>query len=358
MSATFNIPKSTNATGQSGNNGIPRNLLSNVDAAQVGNNLNSQLKYMLPKGEKAFDKALDLSGGKFGTGTSSDNALRKFHQVTMYFHPYITQSEKKDDQGRAIDGGKSTRYTITSNLPDNLQYKVGGQWSKPLDWTADATVDLLLRTASNEHRSLRTMASTGLMWTAPDPLEITFTIHAFDDTSSESHINIQECLQILGNYTLPKEGQSIYLDVPAGIDLGLEVKTSKKTYNTGKNVTKNKVFRNEGNDKSPTTYSKNLDILIGGMLFLQRVSIKNFTVNYTNTKNMLLHYWGSGNGHVTGQRLLPMTADITITLTTVRGLSCINYGKMLMLGTSENDSIINQTADEAVLGSVDLSSVV
>lgn len=363
MSTAFNIPKST-STGQANNvGGIPNHLLKDGNDKKGNDQLTSQLKYMLPPEKKATtDKALDLSGGGYGTGTNKKNELRKFHQVTMYFHPYKPEDPSKAGiaMGTKRNGtatGNTARYTITSNLPDQLQYKVGGQWNKPLDWTADATVDLLLRTYSEEHKSLRTMASTGLIWTAPDPLEITFTIHAFDDTASDSHINIQECLQVLGAYTLPAEGKSVYTDVPSGVDLGLTIKRKagqkgeNRDINTGKSVTKESA--------SGTTHStggKNIDILFGGMLYLQRVSIKNFTVNYTNTKNMLLHYWGQGTNHVNGQRLLPMTADITITITTVRGLSALNYSQMLMLGTKDNDTITAQKADEAILGELDLSA--
>ena len=51
-----------------------------------------------------------------------------------------------------------------------------------------------------------------------------------------------------------------------------------------------------------------------------------------------------------------MTADITVTITTVRGLSALNYSQMLMLGTKDNDTITAQRADEAILGELDLSS--
>lgn len=350
MSVAFNIP-STTSTGQSNvllgdektklNAGIFTNDDLEKDAIQ------QQLKYMFPpKSGAAKYKALDLSSN-YGAGVS--NPLKKFHQVTMYFHNYEISDTSDDETNNKKDTGVS--YIITSNLPDNFQYKVGGQWNKPLDWTADSTVDLIVRSATNEKKSLLTMASTGLMWTAPDPLELTFTIHAFDDTPSNSNTNILECLNVLGEYALPDEGQNIYKNVPAGIDLGLTIKTkNNKEYHIGKAVDSK---GNTATTDQHSTQAKNLDILIGGMLYVQRMSIKNFTVNYTNTKNMLLHSWGISN-FVGSRRLLPMTADITLTLTTVRGLSRLNYSKMLMLHNKDANVAENQSADDSILGTIDL----
>lgn len=293
-------------------------------------------------------KCLDLSS----TYGNVNNPLKKFHQVTMYFGE--TDVIKTEATGRNAKDDKNEEhyligpYIITSNLPDTLSYKIGGTWSKPLDWTADAMVDMILRTASGEKSSLRTMASTGLMWTNTEPLEITFTIHAFDDTASGSHVNVQECLKILGTYALPDEGDSVYRNVPSGVDLGITIKTKNKDPRT--------LFgKGSQTDGSHKSYPKKLDILLGGMLYLESVSLKQFTVNYTNTKNMLLHHWGKTQtgGYGIGQRLLPMTADITITVTTVRGLSRLNYNKMLMLNSDTGAQ--QQSADESIIGTLDFS---
>lgn len=281
-----------------------------------------------------------------------NNPLKKFQQVTMYF-----RETTRFLNGEVGDIGAYGPFIITSNLPDTFTYKVGGSWNKPLEWSADNLLDLALRTASDNKRSLRTMASTGLMWTNTEPLEIQLTIHAFDDTASKSHTNIQECLRILGGYTLPDEGDSVYRNVPEGVDLHFNITTTEKKT---RSVLGNSSSKSRATDFKGT--GKKLDVLIGGMLFLESVVIKQFTVNYTNTKNMLLHHWSaaelgsnSTNWGV-GQRLLPMTADITIVFTTVRGLSRVNYNKMLILNdeVSSANSNQHQTADETITGNLDL----
>lgn len=362
MASSFVIPESKE-TGQAGSLGYV-NLLNERDIATgvAGPNEGDLAKFWgkngqfvrynkyLYSGYAGEWKCLDLST----TYGNVNNPLKKFHELTMYFNKTeaIKLVEEKQKNGKKIV--KEVPYSImpaiiTSNLPDNLSYKVGGSWSKPLDWTADAMVDMLLRTASNENASLRTMASTGLMWTNAEPLEITFTIHAFDDTASSSHVNVQECLKILGTYALPDEGASVYRNVPSGVDLGLTIVTNK-----GERTVFGKDSRTDG---SHGNSAKKLDILIGGMLYLESVSLKQFTVNYTNTKNMLLHHWNDNQtrGYGVGQRLLPMTADITITITTVRGLSRLNYNKMLMLNTNADDRKESQTADESIMGTINVS---
>lgn len=357
MSVAFQLPSSKNLSGQSGTYGYIHGVYAKLNEMQAIKQI--EAKTFGNNGAAKVYKALDLSN--LGV---KNNPLKKFHQVTMYF-PSVNLGA---NQGKVIT--HSNNYIVSSNLPDNITYKVGGQWNKPLDWTADATVDLIVRTASDEKTSLKTMASTGLIWTTTEPLELSFTIHAFDDTSNNSKTNIQECLRILGTFALPDEGECVYQNVPAGVDLGISLKTKKwGDLNIGKQ-------RNTDTSKTKkdavAARAKNFNILIGGMLFLEHVSLKGFTVTYNNTKNMLLHHWNAsqvGYGAV-GQRLLPMTADITITLTTVRGLSRINYNKMLMLPTNDDSNLLadgyridagqifGQTADEEVAGKIDISGII
>ena len=348
--AVFQVPQDTSLDSFGSISKITGNFLG--DGSQKLAFQNSDWPGLKPKLKRSKPRCLDLSE-TYGRLTNNQG-MQKFHQVTMYF-----RETKAFTNGVVTkEGADYGPFIITSNLPDTLTYKVGGSWNKPLDWTADSMLDLALRTASNNERSLRTMASTGLMWTNTEPLEIQFTIHAFDDTASDSNTNIQECLRILGAYTLPDEGDSIYRNVPAGVDLNFTVETDGKG--------KRPILGSSEGTKTIndfTTKGKKLDVLIGGMLFLESVVIKQFTVNYTNTKHMLLHNWQeselgyNAENWGVGQRLLPMTADITIVLTTLRGLSRVNYNKMLILnnevGCGEYDNQ-HQSADETIAGNLDL----
>ena len=84
------------------------------------------------------------------------------------------------------------------------------------------------------------------------------------------------------------------------------------------------------------------------MLYVEDLSINYFSVTYPNMKNMLLH---DKLGNSTGNRLLPMTADINIELTSVKGITRLAFDKMLMTHESEANQNL---AGEHVTGVIDL----
>ena len=245
------------------------------------------------KASKTF-KSFDYS-----TYINDSSPYKKFHQVTLYLGNNV----------------------LTANLPKNITYKISNQYGKPLDWTANATLNWLSQSFSGVIQnatggalggSMIPRASTAQIWTGTDPLTISFTIDVIDDVQTNSSVNFQECLQILGKYALPSNGGMMYTDVPFGANLSV-------SYND----------KNTGTHRFGGGQGKHISVLFGGMLYCEYMALKSFSVTYENTKNMLLHdYSMAGKG---GSRLLPMTAKIQIELMTVEGLTKDTYTKMLMM---------------------------
>lgn len=251
------------------------------------------------RGSKSY-KAFDYS-----TYINDSSPFKKFHQITLYLGNNI----------------------LTANLPQNITYKIANKYAQPLQWAANASLNWLAQSFSGELKSwgingvgsMIPRASTAWIWTGTDPLTLSFTIDVMDDTQSNSNVNFQECLQVLGNYALAENGGMMYTNTPYSANLSISYKDNE--------TNKTKSFGG-GSGKA-------VSVLIGGMLYCQNMTLKSFQVQYNNTKNMLLHdYSMVGKG---GARLLPMTAKLTIELQTVEAVTASNFTKMIMMSSDNPD---------------------
>lgn len=287
--AKFNLPKSDYSPAK---NKIY--TVSGIDL-QTFSLKNARGKY------KAFD---------FSTYYNSDSPYKKFHQLTMYLHGV----------------GPSGVTVLTANLPEQIQYTVGSKWGDPIKFDTSGIVNMAFQSLSKSNSSSVLRATTAQIWNGPEPLQLQFTIKVFDETSTDSVNNFQECLRDLGAVCLPtveSSAVSMYKNVPAGANLSVGFKT------------------NDLNATMGSATGPYISLLIGGMLYVKKLVMKQFTVNYNSNKAMILHEWPTANGQDSrgrGQRLLPMTAEISFQLQTVEGLDRGSYTSMLMMNHGNDNN--------------------
>lgn len=230
---------------------------------------------------------------------NNNSPYKKFHQITFYL---------------------GTGSILTANLPDNISYSIGNNYSQPLSWTANGMINLLMQSINGNGNIDRNKlsgvwrASTARIWSGTQPLALTFKINVVDDTNSSSHANFQECLKELGRCVLPggwNSSTGLYTNPPYGAHLSVKYKSKNGTLGSA-------------------NYSKKIDVLVGGVLYCKNLALTSMQVVYDNPKVMLLHNYSMHGGN----RLLPMTAQLILKLETVEGLTENTYTSMLML--SEN----------------------
>ena len=271
-----------------------------------------------PTNHKSFDFSnINVDSGRYGH-------LKQYHQTRIYvqdFNGITTNGQKL---------GADNTYIISGNLPDSFQYRIGSEWGSPLSDIFKGVGNLALQLGSaaamkaggnwakigSNFRSGINRAANFLIWSGAKPLGIQLRIPVIDDDSyhcSEPRVrtNLKEALEFLGCLSLPtldlNSALGFYTPAPSPLNIDLTYK--KRTFNFAPNKAR-------------------IMVQIGGMLFIDNCIIKGVSVNYPNTKNLMMRSDGS---------LTPVLAEVTIDITTIETLTSGTYTKMLWM---------NQQADQ------------
>lgn len=284
------------------------------------------------------------------TDMAADQPLKRFHQVTIVGND-MKLNAKTDEKGQLIGGfTNGDTYMITAQLPPTFRYSIGGNWTQPLKTVLNFGSNALWSSLTNGQNSGLFGLATMSVWESPNPLEIQLTLSCFDDIGSKTQQNTLEAIDILSRWSLP------YMVTEYGMYAGLPgpgippvnivydkyQKNTSKDKKTGKEQTTiTKVSDEKGEHFKLSVSDKDinrLSVMIGGMLFMDYCILKSVDINYVNTKAQYLHDYhaatftsGSKDNMDAGIRLLPIRCDITLTLSTVMGLTQTNFRNMLAL---------------------------
>jgi len=279
------------------------------------------------KNEDSIYYCLDLSG-KYNTSS----VLKQYHLVTFFF-------KNSAGQGQPI--------IIRAQLPKQISYTIGSEWGNPISFGGGEMGGLTGLISGLAGKSLATAIDSTTIWANTKPLSMKLDIPIFDDTETSSGINFQEVLEIFGRVTLPTLGENgAYSTTP-----GPTYASALKNRQDGK-AGAGSEWLQQATDwaNSGARKDKDLDrvtVQIGGMLLMDWVAIKDFTVTYPNTKAQILHSWPTGERKV---QLLPQIANLSVTIETVTGLTATTYNKMLNLDVSQKLSESKTTGNKKIPG--------
>lgn len=288
-------------------------------------------------------KALDFSnvnlyptdGNSYSeTTVGSDYDMRRFHQMVIY----------------------TSDMMITSNLPERVQYSLNSVWQEPLAFN-NALTNLLFQAQSGIKTNKRgkrglisgidsgiNRAGTVRIWGGTQPLSMQVTIPVLDDNMKASGANLVEALEQLGKLCLPNlNGDSGWYTPPPN-PLSLSV-VFNKTFAT-------KEESDKGAKETLYIGGKNqtrIMIQLGGILLIDRCVIESVSVDYPDTKTMILHdYSKDSNGPAdksTGERYLhPLLANVTIKFSTVEAMTSDRYSAMLWAKEQKASFIADYTS--------------
>ena len=255
---------------------------------------------------------LDLSG-KYNTSSK----LKQFHLVTFYF--------KNAQNKKGIEP-----IIVRAQLPKQISYSIGSEWGNPLNLGGGGDGGGLMGILqAAKGQSLATAIDATSIWMNTKPLAIQLDMPIFDDTESNSHINFQEVLEVFGRATLPILGTNgTYSTTPGPMySTALRYRQDGANGFGSQNLADFDAYLNRkiGGDKD----LDRITVQIGGMLLLDWVAIKDFTVTYPNTKAQILHRWPDNLDRKV--QLVPQVATLSVKIETVTGLTFTSYKNMLNL---------------------------
>lgn len=287
-------------------------------------------------------KSLDFSdvaiyGSKDST-TKEDEKFRHFHQMRLF----IEKAETLHHRGRY--NGKTI---ITCNLPEQIQYALNSEWKAPLNF-GDPTFNLMMQlggesTVGAPSGTLR--VSSLKVWQNTQPLTLKLTIPVIDDgftdenqTGSNTGTNLVEALEVLGSLCLPRYGgEGFYIPPPSPLDININY-----TAVVGKDAGKQK------SKSFGTANHARIMLQLGGVLLVDNCIIENVTVQYPNTKAQIRHRYSTETFGTTAHDYLhPLLAVVTLTISTLEGLTENTYSQMLWARTQPNQGSFTADIDKA-----------
>jgi len=283
--------------------------------------------YAGPK--RTLAEGTNLKYYDYSQSINKESDLKKYHQFTLYCGG--------KDIGKDYNHKERTltsQFMLIGNLPPQITYSINNNFEAPLSFGMSGMVNLVAQSMLGTSSGFR--ATTIKIWSGTDPLKISITLPIIDDNGNTSGTNFQECLEVLGRYALPEYNgkYGTYTNVPGSGGLNVWYNNSK-----GERTR----LGEAGNNRSRITAQ------FGGILFMDWCAIEGFTVNYPNTKALILHDYGVANQ---GFKLLPLLAELTIKLTTLEGLTKTNFLNMLRLKNQSNAVITLDTDDIPIVGKV------
>lgn len=225
---------------------------------------------------------------------------------------------------------RTKTYVISANLPEQISYNIGSIWQQSIDTSFNNTMNNVLQATTSlasEHLEwFRSLAISGQsavsrintihVWTGTKPFKLQLRIPIIDDSTADPRSNLNECLEILGSLSLPKEDTNLsyYVAPPPSDALGSQLLSGKN------NVSK-------------------IAVQLGGILFIDDCIIEDFSVNYSNTKTMIKHSYSAAQNNGTARTYLsPLFAELSITIGTFSGLDSDRYSKMLWTNRMSQDA--------------------
>ena len=313
---------------------------------------------------------LDLVGKYNNT-----SGLKQFHALTFYFR------NSRDASKGAI---------ITSNLPESFTYKIGGNYSNPIQLGGGEFANAIAQSFTSNTKGLSFGVDTSLIWQSPQRMDIVFKIPVFDDSGSGTNVNYQEAIELFSEAILPQIGpDGLYRSVPGpNIIQALKYRATDESggvHTKGSQTVADAVDRSQyrtvtvvddaGNpviDKKtgkpqtriePTMLNRLINgegqlwdricIQVGSLLLLDWCIIKDLKVTFPNTKAQVLHDFrdrSSVNSSLQkGTRykahLQPIQAELEVTVSTVMGMTRAVFRDMLYQNETVTDEV--QTKDKA-----------
>lgn len=286
----------------------------------------------------AWMDAKDTAQGRMGKWYTLDlsrkynttSKLKQFHLLTFVF-----RNTKNANIGRLI----------TSSLPEQLAYKIGGKWEKPIKLTGGSLINAVVQNVTGGKFSTTFAVDTTQVWMGTEPLEMVFKIPIFDDSGTNSGINYQEALDCFSEAILPElNSAGSYSNIPGPNILDILGGTMGDKNVWLQNQTKNvfDTFSDFIGDNKARRWDR-ITVQVGGILLMDWCIIKDIKVTFPNTKAMVLHDWTHIQSDLRSGQLHPLLAQIEVTVATAKGITRSNFKRMLQL---QEDKVEKKTSDE------------
>lgn len=266
-------------------------------------------------------KSFDLSDVAID-GVGSNGYFRQFHQTRIFVRDFNGMLS----HGQELGAGT---YLLTANLPDQVQYQFGSQWSAPLGSYGSSTWNGIIQLLGapvadtfggdpNNFRSGVNRVTSVKIWGKSDPFSITLNIPVLDDSyycgcrDRYAVTNFSECLEFLGALSLPSESTNYgyYIPPPSPLNASVEI----GHYNFELNSVPGRIT-----------------VIVGGMLMLDNCVLEKVNVTYPNTKALIKKQVSGGNS-----KLVPLIANVSMTFSSIEALTSKTYSKILWLQAQDN----------------------
>lgn len=288
---------------------------------------------------KSFDFSNTALFGDNSDFASNDDAnFRHFHQMRIFVQ--IPEYLKKTQ----MELNNTNTLLLTSNLPEKISYNLGSSWAAPLNF-GNATTNLLMQlggSAMGLGASGVPRASTLRIWSGTEPLSLNLTIPVIDDGATGSNTNLMEALEILGMLVLPTLNGTFYTPPPSPLNATITFAKDPIDHSQkgSLNLNTGKVGR--------------ILVQLGGVLLIDNCVIESVSVNYPNTKAMIMHDYADNKavnfGKTGSQFLHPLLAEITMKISTIETTTANTYAKMLWAKPQGGQGSLNWDASNNVLG--------
>lgn len=269
-----------------------------------------------------------------------DANFRHFHQMRIFIQ--IPEYLKKTNMVL----GNTNTLLLTSNLPESISYSLGSSWEAPLNF-GNATTNLLMQlggTSLGLGASGIPRASTLRIWSKTEPLSLQLKIPVIDDGVTGSNTNLMEALEILGMLVLPTLNGSFYTPPPSPLNASITFAKDPIDHSQKGTINLNtgKVGR--------------ILVQLGGILLIDNCVIESVSVNYPNTKAMIMHDYAKIEGvnfGKTGTKFLhPLLAEIDMKISTIETTTANTYAKMLWAKPQTGQGKLSFDASTGALGVV------
>lgn len=283
-------------------------------------------------------KSFDLSDVAID-GVGSNGYFRQFHQTRIFV---------RDFKGMLSHGQELGEGTclLTANLPDQVQYSFGSQWSAPLGNYGSSTWNGIIQLMGgvvagafggdpNNFKSGINRVTSVKIWGKSDPFSITLNIPVLDDSyycgcrDRYAITNFSECLEFLGALSLPSESTDYGFYIPPPSPLNAQVKIAGKTFDLNSIIGR-------------------ITVIVGGMLMLDNCVLEKVSVTYPNTKALIKKQVSGGNS-----KLVPLLANVSMTFSSIEALTSKTYSKILWLQAQNDIGKFGTDFDSAAKSLVD-----
>lgn len=275
------------------------------------------------------------NSGHIGT---DDADYRHFHQMRIYIQ--IPEYLRKTN----MELSNTSTLLLTSNLPESISYSLGSNWEKPLSFGSAAT-NLLMQlggSAMGLGGSGVPRAASLRIWSGSEPLSLQLKIPVIDDGKTGSNTNLMEALEILGMLVLPTLNGSFYTPPPSPLNATITFAKDPIDHSQKGSINLNtgKVGR--------------IMVQLGGILLIDNCVIESVSVNYPNTKAMIMHDYAGltdvNYGNTGSKFLHPLLAEISLKISTIETTTANTYAKMLWAKPQGGSGKYNFDASNGVLG--------